>query len=336
MGKDKNKQKTNVEAAKPWYRSQYLAPFALLAAFAVGAFTWALKERAKNTIAAEHARYGNLWEYKDQLPISMIEKKGDKYLFEEFLPKLKMVEGKFDVNVYIGNPPADTALKLTAVPADLIPYIKDGLNKWNQYFNFKYVDKIENADVKIFGEGAVLKLLEQNGRALTPDLWGHELWQRFSRDKGVMGYTILLNSNYIDNGRKNPEFFRFVTGHEFGHFLGLRHPDTVLYFDIKKVRGISNPLGQDGKLIGQILAEQAVMYPNFPNFTIMSADGSLQVGKRDLGEFDKKAMDIVLKLFHEKYGEHYQPSAKPSAKADGPEITKWRQIAMSSTDSRVR
>jgi hypothetical protein len=224
--------------------------------------------------------------------------------YESFLPNLKRTDAKFDIKVYVGAPPSETMLNLFELPEDVKKSAINGLEKWNRYFNFTLTEDISEADIKIFAESGVLIVLKQNGRALMPGHWKtHELWSEYAQDEESLGYTILLNQSYISKAKSNPSYAKFVIAHEFGHFIGLEHPDAAFYFSIKKVGGISDPSKYDHELIGRLLNEQAQLYPQFENLSIMLANGAFAMGERYLGDLDYRATEIILGLYNEKYSQ---------------------------------
>lgn len=327
MGKKTELKKQEAELNKSWHKKH--APL-LITAGAVALGWVGLVKRQESIASQEHEKqvsverkkYGNLYDYRDQISHAMIapEENGRRD-YEDFLPKLARDNNKFEVKVYLGAPPTGTKLPLHELPENLKKSAMKGLQKWNSYFTFRETKNIAEADVKIFSESEALALMNQNGRALMPNQWmNHELWRQYAQDANILGHVIILNHNYIGKALSNPNFPQFVVAHEFGHFISLQHPDTEFYFGIKNVNGITDPTKVNGSIIGKILTEQALLHPTFPKLSIMLADGSLDVGERELGDLDQRAIKILFDLYKQKY----------------PHSDKLQNETKSSNDSRGR
>ncbi len=260
-------------------------------------------------LAEEQARYGNLFPYKDTIPQLMVGKKmnGKDYLFEDFLPNLTQENNKFLVHVYIGEPPVRNGkqIKLEPVPGDLIEKVKSGLEKWNEYFTFTYVSDSKKADLNIYYESNVLEQAGLCARAVCPDGWNAAGWKNFSSDARIVGMAILLNGPATQKERVNQNrTLSNDVGHEFGHQLGLQHPEIEFYYKI-----ILDKNTVDKKEVSKYISKIEKDYPEFKKLTIMTLDASPYAVDQKLGEFDKKAIEITFKLLKQKYAQKTESRA---------------------------
>ncbi len=339
MGKEQKAKAAAEQAAqqewanKPWWQKYWKAITAVaLAVTGIPAFIHVnnvLEKRRE--VAVEKEKYGGLWEYKDQIPPLMIKKNLDgQYSFKDFLLKLKRENGKFLVHTYIGEPPISEGiqLKLASIPADLVEKVKMGLEKWNYRFKFIYVDNPQDADLTVYAEYNVMVQIGSEARAIGPDNWRHQGWKMHAQDAKLTGdISILVNGTSFNSYRLNSEFLPNFIGHEFGHHVGLNHPEVEFYFRfIAKTQNnlYGRPMNSaaDAEKVSAELAKINTTYPEFSKLSIMTGWSRSNDPKQEVGEFDQAAFEIIFKLLQQEYGPDYQPPEKPSQHE---QTTKWRE-----------
>lgn len=308
MGKlslEKERQRKELEERKRPWAQKYLPQVASLgvAALAVGGFFTNKYLDEKREARELRETYGEIWDYRDELAQKMIGEPIDgKRDFEYFLPKLSRDGEKFNVKVYMGAPPSGTIMNLSPMPADFRKHALQGLEKWNEFFEFSITEDFAQADIKILAENEMFKKFPIAGRALVTNKWiKNSGWSHFAQDEKLLEGTIIYNSVDTDRIRSNPAYFRATIAHEFGHFMGLNHPDVVYFFNIKETSGIKDPTGMDGYLIGEILEKQNALYPQLQQISIMAGSGGYNDLELEIGDLDRRGMGQVLKLYADKY-----------------------------------
>jgi hypothetical protein len=259
-------------------------------------------------VGSEKALYGSLYPYKDTIPKLMLAEReaGKIYRFEDFLPGLKQVNNRFQVNVYIGKPPVvnGAQVRLEEVPGDLKDKVKLGFEKWSDYCSFTYVNDPGKADLNVYVESRILPAIGIGARAIMPDNWKRPGWASHPEDSAIVGKAILIGAQNIQADKAGPDLLSNNIGHEFGHQLGLDHPDVEFYYKIILGRKHEELTGKDAGSAAAILRKIDNTYPEFEKLSIMNAVTTDKAPAQNVGALDKKAMEIILRLFREKYGPH--------------------------------